>query len=100
MSDPFWIAVEDQLHELTAAKSADDVIKILSKERNPYGHECIAGDGYFGGSGGDGTVRESLLTAGWNTVWWRAGYWYAMKAPDDSMITYIEGDIYRGDKRS
>ncbi|NEB42557.1 hypothetical protein [Streptomyces sp. SID14515] len=99
MSDPFWIAIKEQLQELTAAKGADDVMEILSRERNPYGHDSIAGDGFFGGSGGEGTVRESLLTAGWGTVWFRAAYWYAMKAPDGSMITYIEGDIYRGDKR-
>ncbi|MFI8815710.1 MULTISPECIES: hypothetical protein [unclassified Streptomyces] len=100
MPDPFWAAVKEQLKELRSAKCADDVTRILSKERNPYGHEPIAGDGFFAGSGGANTVREALLTAGWETVWIRTGYWYAMKAPDGSMITYIEGDIYRGDKRS
>jgi len=103
MSDPFWIAIKEQLTELKSAESADDVIRILSPERNPYGPawdgQDGAASGFFAGSGGDGTVRDSLDTAGWSLVWSRAWYWYAMKAPDGSMITYIEGDIYQGDKR-
>ncbi|NEC21190.1 hypothetical protein [Streptomyces parvus] len=88
----FWTLIEMQLKELQSAKNADDVIRILGGSG--------PGDAHFAGSGGDGTVRASLFAAGWELVWQEADYFWVMKAPDDSMITYIEGDIYRGDKRS
>jgi hypothetical protein len=46
----------------------------------------------------DGTVRDSLYTAGWTLTWAEAHYYYVMQAPDGTVITYIEGDIYRGDR--
>lgn len=92
MWDEFWKLIDAQLKELESAKGADDVIRILG--------ESGPGDAHFAGSGGDGTVRASLFTAGWELVWQEAHYFWVMKAPDGSMITYIEGDIYRGDKRS
>lgn len=100
MPDTFWTAVREQLAELRAAATADDVIRILSHERNPYGSVEGAGDGYFAGSGGDDTVWDALDDAGWSQVWSQAAYFYVMQAPDGSKVTYIEGDIYRGDKRS
>jgi hypothetical protein len=106
MSDPFWSAVRTQLDELTRATTADDVLRILSPERNPYRLEDPNWDGmdggaqgFFAGSGGDNSVDDALETAGWGYVWARAAYWWVMKAPDGSFITYCEGDIYRGDRR-
>ncbi|MEV5677444.1 hypothetical protein [Streptomyces sp. NPDC052179] len=84
--------IDAQLKELRSAKSADDVIRILGGSGS--------GDAHFAGSGGDGTVRASLFAAGWDLRWEEAHYFWVMKAPDGSMITYVEGDIYRGDKRS
>ncbi|MFI1530032.1 hypothetical protein [Streptomyces griseus] len=92
MWDEFWKLIDAQLKELEFAKGADDVIRILGGSGQ--------GDAHFAGSGGDGTVRASLFTAGWELVWQEADYFWVMKAPDGSMITYVEGDIYRGDKRS
>lgn len=100
MIDEFWAAVKAQLAELESAKSADDVIRILSNETNPLGPGSSAGDGFFAGSGGDDSVWDALYEAGWTQVWAEAAYFYVMRAPDGSMITYIEGDIYRGDRRS
>ncbi|MFD6470799.1 hypothetical protein [Streptomyces goshikiensis] len=101
MSERFWTAVAEQLAELESARSAEDVLRILSHDRNPYGPDRggRAGDAYFAGSGGDRTVNEALRTAGWTTVWAEAPYYYVKRAPDGSLITYIEGDIYRGDRR-
>lgn len=100
MADMFWIKVAAQLKELEAARNAGDVARILSHDRNPYGPDWdgAAGGtvGFFAGSGGEGTVRESLRASGWSSVWSAAGYHYCMKAPDGSMITYVEGDIYAG----
>ncbi|MGW5773128.1 hypothetical protein ACWEVY_28750 [Streptomyces longwoodensis] len=106
MTDTFWTAVRAQLKELKSAKSADDVIRILSPERNPYRIEDPnwdgidgAAQGFFAGSGGEDTVDEALDEAGWRYLWSRANYWWAMQAPDGSVITYVEGDVYRGDRR-
>lgn len=102
MADAFWTAIAAQIKELETAKNADDVVRILSHERNPDEHASpdSAADGFFAGSGGDATVNESLVEAGWRILWSRAGYFWAMQAPDGgSAITYVEGDIYRGNRR-
>lgn len=104
MSQAFWAAVREQLAELRSATSADDVLRVLSPERNPYvlenpSWDGAAGDGFFAGSGGDDDVWDALDDAGWSQVWSEAAYFYVMRAPDGSVITYCEGDIYRGDKR-
>lgn len=93
MWDKFWAMVEAQLEELKSAKNADDVIRILGES------DGGPGDAFFPGSGGDGTVRGSLYEAGWGLVWEDWEGYYVMKAPDGSVITYIEGDVYRGDRR-
>ena len=101
MSDSFWTLIEAQLTELKTAATADDVCRILSFARNPQG-EGDAGStchGFFAGSGGDGTVQDSLLCAGWSLVWAEASYYYVMRAPGGSLLTYIEGDVYKGDRR-
>jgi hypothetical protein len=100
--DPFWTAIREQLKELETAKSADDVLRILAHENNPdqtYPRANRPDEGFFAGSGGDGTVRDALFEAGWWAVWAKSSIYYVMKAPDGSVITYIEGDIYRGDRR-
>jgi hypothetical protein len=100
MSDSFWNVIDAQLAELQSATTADRVIEILANDRNPYGPNTnTAGHGFFAGSGGDDTVAEALTLAGWKTTWAEAPYYYAMEAPDGTRITYIEGDIYRGDTR-
>lgn len=101
MSEAFWTVIAEQHKELESARIADDVIRILAHDRNPYGPDRghTGGDAYFAGSGGDKTVGDALSTAGWITIWAEAAYYYVKRAPDGSLITYIEGDIYRGDRR-
>lgn len=105
MADKFWETIREQLKELESAKGADDVIRILGPDRNPYGRDFDGMDGraegFFAGSGGDDTVWEALDAAGWTWVWesdkpGEGGIYYTMRAPDGSEITYVEGDIYRG----
>lgn len=98
----FWEAVEQQLEELKTATTADEVLAILSAERNPYRDPAMAsGDGFFAGGGGDSTPIDSLREAGWTVIWYEAPYHYALRAPDgESSITYVEGDVYRGDRRA
>lgn len=96
----FWDTVNTQLNELRSAATADDVATILRHARNPYGPDhSSAGDGFFAGSGGDETVLEALRVAGWRVTWAESAIYYIAQAPDGSTITYIEGDIYRGERR-
>lgn len=106
MSQKFWAAVRQQLTELRTATTAEDVLRILAPDRNPYRLEEPnwdgidgAAQGFFAGSGGDDRVDEALEEAGWEHVWSRSAFWWAMRAPDGSVITYCEGDIYQGDRR-
>ncbi|MFB7836000.1 hypothetical protein [Streptomyces sp. NPDC056056] len=88
--DTFWAAIAEQLQELRTAKTADDVLRILPSDGDA--------PGFFAGSGGDDTVSDVLHTAGWKQVWAESSIYYTMRAPDGSMITYIEGDIFPGDR--
>jgi hypothetical protein len=98
-SNNFWAAAEAQLRELRSATNAADVVAILSLERNPDGPGMSCADGFFAGSGGDDTVQDALEAAGWDYVWPEASYHFCMRAPDGSCITYVEGDIYLGNRR-
>lgn len=89
----FWEAIEQQLTELRTAKTADEVIRILGGSEN-----AGSGDAFFAGGGGDGRVSDSLESAGWEFVWRDAWYYYVMAAPNGDMITYVEGDVYKGDQ--
>jgi hypothetical protein len=91
----FWATIDQQLEEATAAAGAADVLRIFSAGRNPYGPGHSAGP-FFAGSGGDKTLRAALSAAGWSLAWSKASYYYAMRAPDGSTITYVEGDLYPG----
>lgn len=101
MANKFWDLVEAQTNELRSAKSADDVMRILSKERNPYGPDWdgSAGEGFFV-SGLEETFEDALTEAGWEPVWAESELYYALKAPNGDLITYCEGDVDRGDKRA
>jgi len=92
--DDFWRAIDAQLAELTTAGSADDVINILNRYCPPS-----SGEAFFAGSGGDETVYDALHKAGWTILWFEAPYYWCMEAPDGSKISYVEGDVYRGNRR-
>jgi hypothetical protein len=90
--DAFWQEIDAQLAQLCTAQTAQEVITILGGK-----HPDSSGDAFFGGSGGDGSVYESLMAAGWSVAWWEAGYYWAARQPDGhDGITYVEGDIMRG----
>lgn len=98
MTDAFWAAVEQQVVELRTATSADDVLSTLAQERNPYGPGTSTADGFFAGEGGD--MHAALMDAGWTTVWMNADYYWCARAPDDSQVSYVEGDIYPGNSQT
>jgi hypothetical protein len=79
--DTFWSEVSTCLDELEAATTADAVIDGLNKHFSPS-----SGDAFFGGSG-------------WKTIWAEAPYYYVARNSAGELITYVEGDVYRGDRR-
>lgn len=100
--DTFWAEVNTCLDELETARTADAVIDGLNAHffpnpGDPDSPGC--GDAFFPGSGGDRTLLESLSAAGWTVVWAEAPYFYVARNAGGELLTYIEGDVYRGDHR-
>ena len=51
-------------------------------------------------NGADRDLLGTLSDAGWNPVWVRAGYYFAIRQPDgEAALTFVEGDIYTGLQR-
>lgn len=90
--DAFWEHVERQLVQLENATTADDVIAALDPS--------TTADAFFPGGGGDTLPSEPLVYEGdWTFVWYDASYYWCAQAPNGDRITYVEGDVYRGDTR-
>lgn len=99
-NDTFWATISAQLKQASTAATADDVLRIFATAGNPYGDPHISGaPGFFAGSGGDDTLMGALYDAGWSLAWAEASYHWAMRAPDGTGITYVEGDLYPGTSR-
>lgn len=99
MSDPFWTNVDNQLDRIEEVKpnSASYLIFLMNQYRTDYG--MSDGEAFFEGSGGDRQLLDSLLEAGWKVKRMEAGYYYSAVHPETGdVITYIEGDVYRGDR--
>lgn len=92
--DTFWTEVGTCLDELETASTADAVIDGLNAHFSP---SC--GDAFIGGSGGDRQLLDSLRVAGWKIIWSEAPYYYLVRNASGELLTYIEGDVYRGDRR-
>lgn len=100
MSNPyetadFWAAIAEQLTEARQATSATRVCEIMPPVP---GLSCARAAGLFAG-GGDDPLDDALRAAGWTYRWSRASYHWCMQAPDGSLLTYIEGDLYQSDRR-
>jgi hypothetical protein len=80
VNDEIWNVINAQLGELRTATTADEVLRILSLERNPHGPGVTSADGFFAGSGGDRSVLDALTSAGWEPVWVKAHHHWAAKA--------------------
>ena len=89
INDGYWAAVDAQIEQLKSARSSADVIRILGPE------SASSGDAFFNGEGDE--MEGALLDAGWRTYRYEAPYYWVMKAPDGSFITYTEGDVSKGD---
>ncbi len=92
----FWKQINQQIEELETAGSAADVFRICP----PTDSAATGSKGFFAGSGGDQTVAAALRKAGWKTLWAEAPYHWCKQAPNGDTITYVEGDIYKGNSQS
>ncbi|MCV6988679.1 hypothetical protein H7I87_00400 [Mycobacterium timonense] len=92
--DTFWANVDECVDAITTARTVEEVISILNRHFEPS-----SGAAFFGGSGGDRQLMSALREAGWAIVWAEAVYYFVAKDPAGDLLTYIEGDVYRGDAR-
>ena len=99
MIQAFWESIGNALDEIEKASSVDQVIDVLDRYFAEDWSHASAGDAYFPGSGGDRQLNEALRNAGWTIVWAEAPYYYVARARSGQLLTYIEGDVYRGDRR-
>lgn len=100
MADPFWINIDRQLDHILAVEpnTATHVIDILQQYPDPY-NTPYDGQAFFGGSGGNRQLDETLSEAGWHYAEIQASYCWMMVHPDTrEQLTYIEGDVYSGNR--
>lgn len=98
-NDVFWKQVDDCLDEIKAIGTVDGVIEVLNRYFAEEWAQSCAGDAFFPGSGGDRQLL-SALGSGWTVEWAEARYYYLARDREGGLLTYIEGDVYRGDRRS
>ncbi|MGP5099081.1 hypothetical protein ACTXJ1_13770 [Brachybacterium alimentarium] len=86
--DSFWEAIDHQLDMIEAAKPTTSAEVLLLLDGS-------AKAGFFGGSGGDRQLLDSLSIAGWEVTDFHAiYYWTAQHPSSGDSLEYIEGDVY------
>lgn len=110
MSNSFWTEIDAQLDRIESEKPntfegvkaiLDGDYPAIRKDANLNGVRTFeTTSAFFAGSGGDRTLRSALRAVGWSIVWSEASYYYVAKHPaTGDLLTYIEGDVYKGDAR-
>lgn len=97
MPDTYWANYEDCLDVIVTRRggTVEGVINVCNEHYPPS-----SGDAFFpGGADRDllGTLEER---GGWRIVWSEASYFWVAQDRNGDRLTYIEGDIQRGDHRS
>lgn len=102
-TDPFWAAIDAILDQIETDKpnTFNGVRDILDHPvQRAYAGSYTDDASFFGGSGGDRSLFSALRVAGWRITWSEASYYYVAEHPTTGeILTYIEGDVYRGDAR-
>jgi len=76
-------------------KSVDDLLRAWPPQ--PGVSEASADGFYDEGYGGD-EFADALKDSGWTSVWMNSSSSWCLADPNGKRVTYIEGDLYRGDK--
>ena len=95
MSD-FWDTIDQQLDHIERDKptTATELVAILNKYSSPS-----AADAFFAGSGGDRQLIEAMFNAGWRIITAESHVYWVMHHPlTGDPVTYIEGDVYIGNR--
>lgn len=92
--DDYWANVSKALDTIRDhGDTVDDVMRILKEHFTPSSTEA-----FCDGSGGDRTLYDVLLWErdGWHLVWAEADYYWCAKDRNGDLLSYIEGDVERG----
>lgn len=92
MSDQFWDEIRRVLAAAAQAKTAEELIAVVSTGPD---QESGSQDAFFAGSGGDDQLFDVLDDSEFWTVFEvkEDFCWKARSLQDDSVIEYIEGDV-------
>jgi len=110
-NNTFWEAVADCGRRIRKTRTVDEAITALQEcfpnpnfpnhpdnAAEPYADP--GADAFFPGGGGDDGFYDMLDDAGWKIVWADADYFFVAHDHHGQPLTYIEGDVYRGDRRN
>ncbi|MGX1792275.1 hypothetical protein ACWIDW_04955 [Microbacterium sp. NPDC055312] len=91
--DSYWKQYQLTLDRIEAEKpqTFDGVKAILDEFWPPS-----SGEAFFPG-GADETLGDSLSAAGWHIEWIEGDYLWLGTSRTGEVISYVEGDLYRGD---
>ncbi len=91
--DGYWDAYHRTLARIVDEKpqSMDKLKAILDSFQPPS-----SGEAFFPG-GADETLGEALDDAGWHIDWREGDYVWVGTSRTGEVVTYVEGDLYRGD---
>lgn len=98
--DTYWnqLATEREVLAQRKPSTSAEVVAIL-KEHDPMSVE-LTEDAFYSGANDGGSLAEDLEPAGWGYAWSESDCYYVLRheGTGDS-LTYIEGDVYAGDRR-
>lgn len=92
-ADDYWTNYDACLDRVLAGLTADELIRTCNEH-----YAKSVGNAFFPG-GGNRDMLGTLMESGWSTVWVRAEYYFAAKDRNGDAVTYVEGDLYRGNQR-
>lgn len=94
----YWDNVNAALDKIRdTGKTVDDVMAVLGQYFTPSSTEAFCED-----SGSDRGLIDVLFDErdDWSMVWMDAHYYWCAKDSDGNLLSYIEGDVARGNCKS
>lgn len=83
---------------INAATTVDEIIAICDKHFPAEIAAGADGDSFYPG-GADEDLFSSLNLDTWTFPWIRSEFFFSIQDPQGNIMTYIEGDLYRGNRR-
>jgi hypothetical protein len=98
----FWKDIDLTLDRIESEKPQTfDALKMILDDFATFqpayfSHSSGENISFFAGSGGDKTLADSLIGAGWKYSYAKADYDYALRnAENTEFLRYLEGDVIR-----